>query len=212
MLNSNRLNTLPDQSGPAEAASLTSWITIAEATQQFNTAGIARNKRSLRRYCERGDLDCRKTENTMHQPQYFIDAASVETYIAQQKTLLASQPDVPGQVRSDPDETSVDHRDGYFSHGLMPDAGQPGHDRSSPDSAGLRRSGGGEVLIQLEARIADKDAEIAFLRSELLHRRTTDTALHDVIAAFRANAEAQRLSAAPAREEQGTTYQEPPQP
>lgn len=53
------------------------------------------------------------------------------------------------------------------------------------------------MVDQLEARIKDKDTEIAFLRGELLHRRATDTALHDVIAAFRANAEAHRLNAAP---------------
>ena len=69
----------------------------------------------------------------------------------------------------------------------------------------------GDLVDQLQARLEDKDAEISFLRDELMHRRTTDSALHDVILAFRANAEAQRIAAAPNQSEgQGTTHRESP--
>jgi ABC-type molybdate transport system substrate-binding protein len=71
-----------------------------------------------------------------------------------------------------------------------------GDDRTLPDESGLSRTVNNGVLAdQLEQRLHDKDEEIAFLRGELLHRRTTDSALHDVIAAFRANAETQRIAA-----------------
>ena len=79
--------------------------------------------------------------------------------------------------------------------------------RSQPGQSGQGRvSPRGDLVDQLQARLEDKDAEISFLRGELMHRRTTDTALHDVILAFRANAEAQRLAAAPSQPDgQGTT-------
>lgn len=191
----------------------------------------------------RGDLECQKTENALHQPQYFISKASVETYIEQQLTLLAGRPDPSGQshaepdmsgqslkgkiasdvvvfgpdrtghVRSDQDVSDIvaakdESDEAHFSHASL-----SGHVQTNPDRTGHDRTeahgtwrtpdvSGGAIVDQLEARIKDKDEEIAFLRSELLHRRTTDTALHDVIAAFRTNAETQRLAAAP---------QQPPQ-
>ena len=201
---------LPDRTGQQDSLAPVTWVTITDVSRLLHDAGIARNKRSIRRYCERGDLDCRKTENALHQPQYFIDAASVEIYIAQQKTLMAASPDVPGLDRAEPEESGHDHVEAFESSGAIVPAFDSGHDRTSPDQAGLRRSAGGEeVFVELRARLEDKDAEIAFLRGELLHRRTTDTALHDVIAAFRANAEAQRLAAAPVRDGQGTSGEQP---
>ena len=66
------------------------WITVQDASLLFSEAGLPRNKRTIRRYCERGDLKCRKTENALHSHKYFIVRESVETYIAQQKTLVDS--------------------------------------------------------------------------------------------------------------------------
>jgi hypothetical protein len=45
-----------------------------------------------------------------------------------------------------------------------------------------------------KAQLRDEDDEIAFLHSELLHRRTVDTALRAVISAFQANTDRQELS------------------
>jgi hypothetical protein len=196
----------PDASGQYSLPSAIQWITVEDAAARLQVAGLPRNNRTIRRYCARGDLDCRKTENALHQPQYFIDAQSVETYIDQQKTLMSSGQDGSGLVQREPDKTG---------HGLPQSDGR-GVDESTvsmhaqaqtgPDAAGPNRMGpGGEFVDQLQARLADKDEEIKFLRSELQHRRTTDTALHDVIAAFRANAESQRLAATPSPEGQGTS-------
>jgi hypothetical protein len=195
---------IPDLSGPQQT---TVWISVEEAAALFAEAKIPRNSRTVRRYCMRGDLECQKTENNLHQPQYFISKASVETYIEQQRTLMAGRLDTPGLSQAQPDASGQMIGGDEASAGRNLEAALSGHVQADPDTPGPVRvdRGGfsqgpelsGLVVEQLEARIKDKDAEITFLRSELLHRRTTDTALHDVIAAFRANAEAQRLAAAP---------------
>ncbi len=159
-------------------------------------AGLPRNKRSIRRYCERGDLECKKTENVLHQPQYFIDAASVVAYIEQQRTLMTPSMDASGAVLTEPDNAGHDHGLDDSGQNIADAQNLSGDDRTLPDTSGQSRTINNGVLAdQLEQRLHDKDEEIAFLRSELLHRRTTDSALHDVIAAFRANAETQRIAA-----------------
>lgn len=197
----------PDRSGLALSEAATAWISIAEASHIFSVARMARNRRTIRRYCERGDLECRKTENALHQPQYFIDPKSVSVYIEQQRTLLDASRDMSGPIQTDPDIVGqnqiVDDAENLFDVRAV----LAGPIRTSPGQPGQGRSA--DVLAaQLAERLRDKDEEIAFLRGELLHRRTTDTALHDVIAAFRANAEAQRLSARQQSPDgQGTTQQ-----
>jgi hypothetical protein len=186
----------PDTSGPVLTEEVVLWITVQDATLLFSEAGIPRNKRSVRRYCERGDLECKKTENALHQPQYFIDAASVAAYIEQQRTLMSSSADVSGAVLIAPDNAGHDHGLDAGGQDIVDMQNPSGDDRTLPDRSSLSRTINNGVLAdQLEQRLRDKDEEIAFLRGELLHRRTTDTALHDVIAAFRANAETQRIAA-----------------
>ena len=83
----------PEQSGHSRplangVANSSYTFTVSEAAAIFSQANIPRNKRSIRRYCDRGDLDCKKSENANHIPQYFIDPNSIDTYIEQQKQLL----------------------------------------------------------------------------------------------------------------------------
>lgn len=187
---------LPDVSGQVAPEQIIHWITVQDASLLFTEAGLPRNKRSIRRYCERGDLECKKTENALHQPQYFIDAASVVAYIEQQRTLMSSSVGASGVVLTEPDNAGRDHGLDTGGQNTADTQNQPGHDRTLPDASGQSRTNNIGVLAdQLEQRLHDKDKEIEFLRGELLHRRTTDTALHDVIAAFRANAETQRIAA-----------------
>ena len=188
--------SMPDVSGQEVQEQFIHWITVQDASLLFTEAGLPRNKRSIRRYCERGDLECRKTENALHQPQYFIDAVSVAAYIGQQRTLMTSSVGASGIVLTEPDNAGHDH--GLDAGGQVNADAQnvSGDVRTLPDTSGQSRTINNGVLAdQLEQRLRDKDEEIAFLRGELLHRRTTDTALHDVIAAFRANAETQRIAA-----------------
>jgi len=88
---------LPDVSGQEVPEQIIHWITVQDASLLFTEAGFPRNERSIRRYCERGDLECKKTENALHQPQYFIDDASVTAYIDQQRTLMHSVTDSSGR-------------------------------------------------------------------------------------------------------------------
>ena len=173
------------------------WLSITDVGQLLADHGFPRNHRTIRRYCARGDLLCQKTENALHQPQYFVDAASVQTYIDQQRTLLTAIGHLTGVDRTEPDMSTDARAEGEEEHHAKPDAETSGSVRFGPDvPVSGAASFSDQVVEQLHARLADKDEEIRFLRSELQHRRTTDSALHDVIAAFRANAEAQRLSSA----------------
>ena len=192
----NSQGMLPDMSGLISSGAVVQWITVQDASLLFTEAGIPRNKRSIRRYCERGDLECKKTENALHQPQYFIDANSVAAYIEQQRTMMTSSADASGAVLTEPDSAGQDHGLDAGGQDIADPLNQSGDDRTFPDTSGHGRTNNNGVLAdQLEQRLRDKDEEIAFLRGELLHRRTTDSALHDVIAAFRANAETQRIAA-----------------
>jgi hypothetical protein len=187
---------VPDMSGQALREVVTNWITVQQASLLFTEAGLPRNKRSIRRYCERGDLECKKTENALHQPQYFIDATSVVAYIEQQRTLMSSSADASGAVLTEPDSAGHGHGLDDCGQDVADTQNLSGDDRTLPDESGQSRTINNDILAdQLVQRLHDKDEEIAFLRGELLHRRTTDSALHDVIAAFRANAETQRIAA-----------------
>ena len=53
-----------------------------------------------------------------------------------------------------------------------------------------------KLVFCKKAQLRDEDDEIAFLHSELPHRRTADTALRAVISAFQANTDRQELSVA----------------
>ena len=132
---------------------------MPEAARQLVAAGLPRNKRTIRRYCERGDLDCRKTENALHQPQYFIDPKSVETYIAQQRTLLSSHPVASGLVRAEPDETEASPHTADAVPVAMNNRDTSEPDRTEPVVPGHTRSAANpELLQQLAARLEDKDA------------------------------------------------------
>ena len=199
--------TAPDMSGQASPELPSAWVSVPKAARYFIEAGMPRNKRTIRRYCERGDLDCRKTENALHQPQYFIEPNSITNYIAQQRTLLAGDADMSGLSRTKPDQPAHARTEITEVLPAAENADTSGPARTAPDMSGQRRGSGTDQLVeQLKERLTDRDHEIEFLRGELLHRRTTDTALHDVIAAFRANAEAQRLAAG-SPERQGTNPQ-----
>ena len=80
-------DTRPDTSGD--------WVTIKEAALTFADHGLPRNERSVRRYCKRGDIECHKTENQQHQPQWWISQPSLMLFIEQELSL-------PGQDRLEP--------------------------------------------------------------------------------------------------------------
>jgi hypothetical protein len=46
-------------------------LTVEEAAQRYDQAGIPRTLRRIQKYCARGDLDCRKAETEFGE-KYFI--------------------------------------------------------------------------------------------------------------------------------------------
>jgi ATP-dependent Lon protease len=61
-------------------------LTTREVMKMFETAGIPRAQRSIERYCQQGDLDCKP--DVIERRQY-ITQASVDTLIGQLKELAA---------------------------------------------------------------------------------------------------------------------------
>lgn len=77
-------------------------LDLYEVAALFDAAGIARNRRSLSRYCMAGKLDCQKVE-TLNGEEWRIDEQSVHRLIAQ---ILEQQRlthlDRPGQGETSP--------------------------------------------------------------------------------------------------------------
>jgi hypothetical protein len=108
----------PDTSG--------NWVTIKQATLTFADQGLPRNERSVRRYCKRGDIECTKTENQQHQPQWWISQPSLVLFIEQELSL-------PGQDRSEPDVSGSGQL--AISNPASPDDAMDmsGENRTEPD-------------------------------------------------------------------------------
>ena len=79
----NEPQSEPDMSGDDHAPENSLKITVEEAAALFEAGGVPRNKRSIRRYCKRGDLTTCVVVDTEHGRQWMIDQAEVETYITQ---------------------------------------------------------------------------------------------------------------------------------
>lgn len=141
--------TEPVQTGP--------WISVAAAAEVFAAGKIPRNKRSIRRYCERGELECRKTENENHQPFYLIAKDSIFRYIAQQRDLQQSDPDTIGPDRTEPDGAGPSRIDSE------PDIESiiTGHDRTEPElSDNEEPTDETEIIDFLKEQIRKKDEHI----------------------------------------------------
>lgn len=63
-------------------------LTLAEVQVRFTEAGMPRSYRSIQRFCERGRLDCLKTD-TPNGEQYFVSEASVVRAIEELRQLWA---------------------------------------------------------------------------------------------------------------------------
>src|SRR5208282_4452232 len=56
-------------------------LTIDEALERYDRAGLPRTARSVQRYCAKGHLDCRRIETAFGE-KYLISPASVDKHIA----------------------------------------------------------------------------------------------------------------------------------
>jgi len=96
---SGRGRTEPDTSDYA--------LTIDEASELFADAGVPRNPRSIRRFCQKKELDCISIE-TPTSRRYLISRSSVEKLIVEKQQALRfsdahRSPAMAGHNRLDPD-------------------------------------------------------------------------------------------------------------
>jgi hypothetical protein len=143
----------PDTSGQPDIPG--HWVSVRKASHLLAQAAMPRNKRTIRRYCERGELECQKTENALHQPQYFINPASITEYIEQQKTLSGFSPDTSGHTQTEPDTSGQDLIDisSAFRTEDQPDTS--GRDRTRPDDK--------DMIEFLKGQVIEKDKQIGAL-------------------------------------------------
>jgi hypothetical protein len=134
---------------PPDAPSLT----VEEAAQRYEEAGVPRTIRRVQKYCARGDLQCRKVETEFGE-KYIITAESIDRHIAQIRDALVAAGRAP--ARSDAPERTPEFRDI-----LPPKPPTP------PDAPARPNASGRDYVEQLERRIGEKDDEIQFLRSEV---------------------------------------------
>ena len=86
-------------------------LTVDDALERYDRAGLPRTARSVQRYCEKGHLDCRRIETPFGE-KYLISPASVSRhigYIAETESVRTSR-DMSRLV--DTDEGIETHDDG----------------------------------------------------------------------------------------------------
>ena len=125
-------------------------LTIDEALERYERAGLPRTPRSIQRYCAKGHLDCRRIETAFGE-KYLISPASVDKHIAyiEEVRPVATGRDVPRQVA-----TTVVPQESHDKPRQRPRQAPTCRDRS-------RQS----MWQQLEKRLEEKDGEITFLRA-----------------------------------------------
>ncbi len=77
-------------------------LTVDEALERYDRAGLPRTARSVQRYCAKGHLDCRRIETSFGE-KYLISPASVARHIAyiEEVNPTATGHDVSRQVGAD---------------------------------------------------------------------------------------------------------------
>ncbi|MCB1548275.1 MAG: hypothetical protein KDJ41_10675 [Hyphomicrobiaceae bacterium] len=148
-------------------------VTLDVVSHRFAAAGLPRSMRTLQRYCANGTLLCVK-EVTETGDTYFVVETSIETAIIALKQLhaaksglgqAATEPAMAGPVALTKAPSVSGDGDGHRPTASDADA-EAALERqaaSAPDMTG-------HVALVAE-RLAEKDAEIAFLREELIDRR-----------------------------------------
>ena len=142
-----------DQSRPVATSPDSEFtLTIDDALERYARAGLPRTPRSVQRYCAKGHLDCRRIETAFGE-KYLISPASVDKHIAyiEEVRPVATSRDLSRRAA-----TTVVSEQG---HREPRQEGPTGTDLSRPVAT--------EHVQQLETRLAEKDGEIMFLRTEV---------------------------------------------
>lgn len=102
----------PDAPGGDQQAQNQNLVSVDEAEFLFEMAGVPRNERTIRRYCDDQMLNCFKVD-TKHGRRWMIDRPSAEKYIIQlqqaQEASGRSRPDLPGRHQLTPAVPGYDH-------------------------------------------------------------------------------------------------------
>jgi hypothetical protein len=126
-------------------------LTIDDALERYDRAGLPRTARSVQRYCAKGHLDCRRIETPFGE-KYMISPTSVARHIAYVEEV---RPIATGRDLSRHDATRVaaENQDEADRHQLS----------STPD-----KSRQVATNDDLTAKYIDRlEGEVAFLREEL---------------------------------------------
>lgn len=126
-------------------------LTIDDALERYDRAGLPRTARSVQRYCAKGHLDCRRIETPFGE-KYMISPTSVARHIAYIEEV---RPTATGRDLSRPDATHVaaENQDEPNRHQLSTTTDKSRQDATSDD---------------LTAKYIDRlEGEVAFLREEL---------------------------------------------
>jgi hypothetical protein len=111
-------------------------LSVEEASQLFENAGVPRSPRTVIRYCSLKHLDCIKID-TLRNEKYLVSEASVRARIEELKQVMSlshdsTRPDMSGHVESYPDTSR--------------------HDETRPD---MTRNNNDEYAKQLESRVGE---------------------------------------------------------
>ncbi len=113
-------------------------LDLYQVASLFDGAGIARNRRSLSRYCTKGKLDCEKVE-TLNGEEWRVDEQSVHRLIAQTKEQQRlTHQDVSARPTAALFEDRPTHDQTGHQSEMSVNAGASlsGHAQTMPDSTG----------------------------------------------------------------------------
>jgi hypothetical protein len=126
-------------------------LTIDDALERYDRAGLPRTARSVQRYCVKGHLDCRRIETPFGE-KYMISPTSVARHIAYIEEV---RPTATGRDLSRQDATHV----------AAENQDEPDPHRQSTTTDKSRQVATNDDLT---ARYIDRlEGEVAFLREEL---------------------------------------------
>ncbi len=163
----------PSPTGPVTGGAPSSLLPLDAVAARFSAAGLPRSLRSLQRYCQNGTLTCVK-EATATGDAFFVEAQSIDAAITTLKQLHNAKHQ-HRQGASEPDMTHSVGHEGALNTGHDDDRHSPTQtDDDTPETSATEapsKPDTARYVAQLEARLEEKDAEIGFLREELIDRR-----------------------------------------
>jgi hypothetical protein len=174
---------------PTERHNPTNWVTVSEATIRCTELGLSRTPKTIRKWAarshsspENADISVRR-EDTGNGFRWSIELSSLDRKIEEELEFEARK-------RGAQAGTSAEVSEPVPREETFENQSEPKQTLSEPARTGLEgHAPNAAVETELRAQLEQTQAEVEFLRGELIHRRKTDEALGSVIEAFRLNSE-----------------------